>query len=139
MSCRQRRSTCGCLRPLELTNPDSPSRLSIIACVSGIPSALSTVLDGIGASDAEGILRALLAAPDSPPSVSAAMPKGAVNYAICYIQRSGSTHLTSLLQNAGVAGESRGFLQCRLPLYAAGLWTKADSVTYFEEFSVTGR
>jgi LPS sulfotransferase NodH len=37
------------------------------------------------------------------------MPANSVNYAICYVQRSGSTHLTSLLQNTGVAGKPADF------------------------------
>ena len=37
------------------------------------------------------------------------MPPNTVNYAICYVQRSGSTHLTSLLQNTGVAGKPADF------------------------------
>jgi LPS sulfotransferase NodH len=37
------------------------------------------------------------------------------NYLICYVQRSGSTHLTSLLQSTGLAGKPADFLN---PAYA---------------------
>jgi LPS sulfotransferase NodH len=77
--------------------------------VSRIPAALLSALDGIGADATEESIRFLLPDPDAAPSAPSAIHNNAVNYAICYVPRSGSTHLTSLLQNTGLAGNPADF------------------------------
>ena len=55
------------------------------------------------------MVRSLLPEPDAAPSGPPGILSSGVNYAICYVQRSGSTHLTSLLQSTGVAGKPADF------------------------------
>lgn len=98
--------------------------------MSDILSALLSALHPIGADSTEGNVRLLLPDPDAPPSAPPAMPQNAVNYAICYVQRSGSTHLTSLLQNTGVAGKPADF-------FNAGYWQMPlESERVFERTGV---
>ncbi len=70
---------------------------------------LLSALDRIGGAHTDELVRSFLSDPDSPAGGVAAIPSNAVNYAVCYVQRSGSTHLTSLLQNTGVAGKPADF------------------------------
>lgn len=72
-------------------------------------AVLLSELDRIGAAHTEELVRSLLPDPDGPATAAPVMSANAVNYAICYVQRSGSTHLTSLLQNTGVAGKPADF------------------------------
>jgi LPS sulfotransferase NodH len=71
---------------------------------------LGRVLDQAMLDLAEQGIRTLLADPDGEPSVPLEMPGNATNYIICYVPRSGSSHLTSLLQNTGLAGKPADFL-----------------------------
>jgi LPS sulfotransferase NodH len=77
--------------------------------VNDILSALLSALTAIGADGTEESVRSLLPDPDAAPCAPSSKPRNAVNYAICYVQRSGSTHLTSLLQNTDVAGKPADF------------------------------
>jgi LPS sulfotransferase NodH len=87
--------------------------------VTNILSTLLSSMNTAGADSTEDHVRSLFPDPDAPPSAPPSFPKNAVNYAICYVQRSGSTHLTSLLQNTGLAGKPADFFNAgysKMPL-----------------------
>jgi LPS sulfotransferase NodH len=58
----------------------------------------------------DNYLRSTMTDPYAEAAESSRAHENGTNYILCYIQRSGSTHLTSLLQNSGLAGKPADFL-----------------------------
>jgi LPS sulfotransferase NodH len=83
--------------------------MSVVAGMSEKSNLLAGVLDQTTLDLAERGIRTLLPDPDGGPSEPPEMPANATNYIICYVPRSGSSHLTSLLQNTGLAGKPADF------------------------------
>ncbi|MDB5069216.1 MAG: hypothetical protein JWM87_327 [Candidatus Eremiobacteraeota bacterium] len=86
---------------------DRPGAREVRAALNGAQSGFRSPLDFVlGAYEAdETVLARLLPDPDGPAEPGAPpVPPDGVNYIICYVPRSGSTHLSSLLQSTGLAG-----------------------------------
>jgi LPS sulfotransferase NodH len=85
--------------------------------------------------DADFVDRYLRLAMRAPYAGSVKSPRteeNGTNYMICYVQRSGSTHLTSFLQNTGLAGKPADFLNAAyvgLPLENRQVAERTGAVT----------
>jgi LPS sulfotransferase NodH len=93
---------------------------------------LAQILDFPDAESIDKYLRSAMTDPYAAAARSAQVDREGINYIICYVQRSGSTHLTSLLQNTGLAGKPADFLNAAyagLPLENRQVAQRTGAVT----------
>jgi hypothetical protein len=73
-------------------------------------NSVEQILNFTDAHFVDRYLRSAMTDPYSEVVESSREHENGTNYVLCYIQRSGSTHLTSLLQSTGLAGKPADFL-----------------------------
>jgi LPS sulfotransferase NodH/SAM-dependent methyltransferase len=90
------------------------------------------ILDFPDADFVDRFLRSTMTVPYANSIESPRRDQEGTNFIICYVQRSGSTHLTSLLQNTGLAGKPADYLNAAyagLPLENRQVAQRTGAVT----------